>query len=78
MPDPRPAPDRPALNTGDAATIGDSTYALTPDRAGVIKRQVGVIEKSFQISGLLAHRARLLAELEETEAMIAKHAELSK
>jgi hypothetical protein len=68
----------PVLKPGDSAKIGAKSYALTGDSAGVVLQQVGVVQKTFQLGGLLAKKAQLEAELAAVNELITKHAELSK
>jgi hypothetical protein len=62
---------------GDMKTIGEKEYELTEE--GGLKMQVAVpFAKTYNLGGLQAARAKLQAELDEIDSLIAKHAELSK
>lgn len=65
------------IEMGDTKTIGEKEYELTEE--GGLRMQLAVpFSKTYNLGGLQAARAKLQAELDEIDSLIAKHAELSK
>lgn len=65
------------IAVGDTKEIGKKEYELT-DEGGLVMQLAVPYRKTYNLGGLEATKAKLEAELAEVNALIAKHAELSK
>ncbi len=65
------------MELGEQKAIGEKEFQLTDE--GNLLMQVAVpVVKAYDVSSLLKGRAKLQAELDEIDTLLAKHAELSK
>ncbi len=64
------------IEMGDTVKIGEKKYELTEE--GGLTMQLAVpYRKTYNLGGLMAKKANLVAELAEVNSLIAKHAELA-
>ena len=65
------------IELGTSVVVGEKTYELT-DEGGLTMQVAIPYRKTYSLGGLTAMKAKLEAELVEVDALIAKHAELTK